>query len=118
MEVLYPIPNSRSAPPGVANIYVSTKGALPPSNQFNFLLQQSNGSSTFTGPFTPISASQIPAPHASPSYPNPTYYATAIAGPYGSSYFIGPNQDVTLLWNDGGRNCRPQTQVASFRTKR
>ena len=25
-----------------------------------------------------------------PSYPNPTYYASAIAGPYGSTYIIGP----------------------------
>ena len=118
LEVLFPIPNSRNAPPSLGNIYVSTQGALPPSNQFNFFLSQSNSSSTFTGPFTPINASQIPQPHASPGYPNPSYYASAIAGPYGSSYIIGPNQYVTLLWNDGGRNCTPHTVVATFRTKR
>ena len=118
LEVVYPIPSSRNAPSSLGNIYVATQGALPPSNQFNFFLSQSNGSSTFTGLFAPISESQIPAPHASPSYPNPSYYASAIAGPYGSSYIIGPDQYVTLLWNDGGRNCTPHTVVATFRTKR
>lgn len=117
LEVLYPIPNTRKAPPSLANIYVSTKGALPPSNQFNFFLSQSNGGSTFTGPFVGISKSQIPTPHATPSYSNPVYYASAIAGPYGSGYIIGPAQAVTLLWNDGGRNCTPHFEVTSFRTK-
>lgn len=117
LEVVYPIPGSRNAPPSLANVYVSTKGPLPGSNQFDFFLSQSNGSSTFTGPFTPINASQIPTPHAKPPYSNPTWYASAIAGPYGSSYIIGPHQSVALFWNDGGRNCTPHTQVASFRTK-
>ncbi len=117
LEVLFPIPGTRKAPPALGNIYVSTKGALPPSNQFNFYLSQSNGSSTFTGLFTAISGSQIPSPHATPSYPNPTYYASAIAGPYGSSYIIGPAQAVSLFWNDGGRNCVPHYLVATFRTK-
>ena len=101
----------------LGNIYVSTKGALPPSNQFNFFLSQSNGSSTFTGLFGTINPSQIPGPHATPSYPNPTYYASVIAGLYGSSYIIGPDQAVALFWNDGGRNCIPHFQVASFKTK-
>ena len=117
LEVVYPIPNSKKAPPALANIYVATKGSLPPSNQFDFFLSQSNGGSTFTGPFALINASQVPTPHAKPSYPNPTYYASAIAGPYGSSYIIGPNQSVVLLWNNGGANCTPHFQVASFRTK-
>ncbi|MGA8576475.1 MAG: hypothetical protein WB609_12435 [Candidatus Cybelea sp.] len=117
LEMVYPIPNSKKAPPALANIYVATKGTLPPSNQFDFFLTQSNGGSTFTGPFSPINASQVPTPHAKPSYPNPTYYASAIAGPYGSSYFIGPDQSVVLLWNNGGVNCTPHFQVASFHTK-
>lgn len=115
--MLNPIPGTRQAPSSQNNIYVSTSGALPPSNQFNFFLSQSNGNSTFTGPFAPISLSQIPTPRATPSYPHPTYYASAIAGPYGSSYIIGPRQAVSLLWNDGGRNCVPHFVVSSFRTK-
>lgn len=118
LEVLYPIPNSKNAPAGLANIYVSTKGQLPPSNEFDFLLSQSNGNSTFTGPFTGINESQIPKPHATPSYPNAVYYASAIAGPSGSSYVIGPNQAVDLFWNDGGRNCIPHFLVSTFRTKK
>ncbi|HEY6450032.1 MAG TPA: hypothetical protein VIX60_05065 [Candidatus Cybelea sp.] len=117
MEVLYPIPHSHGAPPGLPTIYVATKGALPPSNSYDFYLSQSSGAATFTGPFAQVSAAQIPTPHAKPSYSNPTYYATAIAGPYGSTYIIGPQQAVSLLWNDGGRNCSPFFVVASFHTK-
>jgi hypothetical protein len=118
LEMVYPIPNGKNAPPALGNIYIATKGGLPPSNQFDFYLVQSNGSTTYTGPFAQISESQIPTPHATPKYSNPTYYASAIAGPYGSSYLIGPNQSVSLLWNDGGRNCSPHFLVASFRTKK
>jgi hypothetical protein len=117
LEVIYPIPNTHKAPAALANIYVATKGSLPPSNSYDFYLTQSNGSSTFTGLFTPIAASNIPTPHAKPSFPNPSYYYSAIAGPYGSSYIIGPAQAVSLLWNDGGLNCTPHTLVASFRTR-
>jgi hypothetical protein len=117
LEVIYPIPGTRKAPPSLANIYVATKGQLPPSNQFDFFLSQSNGSSTFTGPFAGISKSQIPTPFKTPSFPNPVYYASAIAGPYGSSYIIGPSQAVSLLWNNGGVNCVPHFVVSNFRTK-
>lgn len=117
LEVVYPIPNSKQVTPSLGNIYVATKGALPPSNQFDFYLAQSNGSSTFTGPFATISESQIPTPHAKPTYSSPSYYASAIAGPYGSSYVIGPSQAVSLLWNNGGENCTPHSVVASFHTK-
>lgn len=117
LEVVYPIPGSRRAPSALGNIYVSTQGQLPPNNQFNFLLSQSNGSSTFTGTFTGISESQVPTPHAKPPYSNPIWYASAIAGPYGSSYIIGPNQAVSLFWNDGGRNCTPHFLVANFHTR-
>ena len=117
LEVVYPIPGTKKAPGALANIYIATKGGLPPSNQFNFFLTQSNGNSTFTGPFATVNESQIPSPHAKPKYPNPTYYASAIVGPYGSGYTIGPGQAVDLLWNDGGRNCNPHFLVASFKTK-
>jgi hypothetical protein len=113
LEVLYPIPNSRNAPSALGNVYVSTKGQLPPSNNFNFFLVQSNGNSTFTGAFAGVSASQIPTPHASPSYANPVYYASSLP----PSYIIGPSQAVSLYWNDGGTGCTPHTLVSSFRTK-
>lgn len=117
MEVLFPRPNQKNVSTGLGNVYVSTKGALPPSNQFDFFLAQSNGTSTFTGNFAPINASQLPTGSAKPTYSNPSYYATAIAGPYGTQPFLSPGQDVTLLWNDGGRNCTPHTEVSSFKTK-
>lgn len=113
LEVLYPIPNSKNAPPALGNIYVSTRGGLPPSNSFNFYLVQSNGNSTFTGNFAQINKSQIPTPHANPTYSNPVYYASSLP----PSYSIGPEQAVSLLWNDGGVNCSPHFLVASFKTK-
>lgn len=116
LEVLYPIPNTKKAKPDLLNIYVSTKGTLPPSNSFDFFLQLSTGASTYTGLFTPVSAGSIPTPHAKPSYSNPTYYASAIAGPYGSSFPIGPDVSAALLWNDGGRNCIPHFVVSAFQT--
>ncbi len=117
LEVLYPIPGSKTAPANLGNVYVSTKAALPPSNQFNFFLTQSNGNTTYTGLFSTINASQIPSPHRKPSYSNPNYYASAIAGPYGSGYVIGPAQAVNLYWNDGGTGCNPHVLVSTFRTK-
>ena len=116
LEVLYPIPGTRKAPPNLLNIYVSTKGALPPSNSYDFFLELSTGATTYTGLFAPVNYGAIPTPHAKPTYANPTYYQTAIAGPYGSSFPIGPDVSVTALWNDGGRNCIPHYQVFSFKT--
>jgi hypothetical protein len=116
MEVLYPIPGTRKAKPNLLNIYVSTKGTLPPSNSFDFFLELSTGATTYTGLFTPVSYGSIPTPHAKPTYSSPTYYGTAIAGPYGSSFPIGPDVTVTGLWNDGGRNCIPHFEVFNFKT--
>jgi hypothetical protein len=117
LEVLFPIPGTRKASPALGNVYVATKGQLPPNNSFNFFLTQSNGLSTFTGLFGGISKSQIPSPHATPSYSGAVYYASAIAGPYGSGYIIGPNQSVSLLWNIAGSGCTPHFLVTSFRTQ-
>ncbi|MBV8532136.1 MAG: hypothetical protein JO104_12545 [Candidatus Eremiobacteraeota bacterium] len=115
--MLYPIPNSHGAPANLGNVYVSTKGTLPPSNSYDFFLSQSNGASTYTSLFAPINASQIPTPHAKPTYANPVYYASAIAGPYGSGYTIGPAQAVDLFWNILGSGCTAHTLVSSFHTK-
>ncbi|MGC1380977.1 MAG: hypothetical protein WA814_08140 [Candidatus Baltobacteraceae bacterium] len=112
LQVLYPIPNSKHAPPALGNVYVSTKGQLPPSNSFNFFLVQANGAQTFTSVFFGISKSQIPSPHATPKYSNPVYYASSLP----PSYVIGPSQSVSLLWNDGGTGCSPHMLVSSFRT--
>ncbi len=116
LEVLYPIPGSKKAPPALQNVYVSTNGQLPPSNSFDFYLSQSNGAATFTSTFFGIDKSVIPTPHATPSYVHAVYYATTIAGPSGSTYIIGPDQSVTLLWNDGGTGCTPHKIVSTFTT--
>jgi hypothetical protein len=112
LEVLFPAPGSTSAPPQLNNVYVSTNNQLPSSNSFNFFLTQSNGNQTFTSQFFGINPKAIPSPHATPSYPNPVYYASSLP----VSYFIGPVQVVTLFWNDGGTGCNPHVPVSSFTT--
>lgn len=113
LQVLYPAPGAKNVSGALGNIFVSTKGNLPPNNQFNFFLSQSNGSSTFTSLFQGTSASQIPTPHATPSYSNPTYYVTSLP----ASYIIGPSQSVNIYWNDGGTGCTPHFLVSTFNTK-
>jgi hypothetical protein len=109
LEVLYPRPG-RKASPLLQNIFVSTKGTLPPNNQFNFFLVAGN-TSFFTSLFQGTSASQIPNPHATPSYPNPTYYVTTLP-----TVGLGTGQTVNIYWNDGGTGCTPHFLVSTFRT--
>lgn len=117
LEVLFPEPGARNAPPSLANIYIATKVRVPAKNEFDFFLTQSDGDSTFTGPFVRISGSEVPEPHSKPKYAHAKYYASAVSGPHGSSYLIGPNQRVKLAWNDGVMKCRPNVVVSRFRTK-
>jgi hypothetical protein len=111
VEVLYPKPGYKKAPPGLGTIFISTKGQLPPNSQYNLFLSQSNGAFSATSVFFGTSLSKIPDPHASPTYSNPTYYATSLP----SSYIIGPSQSVSVLWNIAN-GCTPRNQVSSFNT--
>ncbi len=104
-------PAGRRRPPGLGTIYVSTKGQLPAGSQYNLFLSQSNGGFTTTSIFFGTSKSQIPTPHADPSYSNPVYYATSLP----PSYIIGPAQSVSVLWNIAN-GCTPRFQVSSFTT--
>ncbi|HMF28673.1 MAG TPA: hypothetical protein VKE42_07875 [Candidatus Cybelea sp.] len=110
LEVLYPAPGKKASPL-LQNIFVSTKGTLPPNNQFNFFLVAGN-TSFFTSLFFGTSASQIPKPHAKPTYPNPTYYATSLP----PSIPLGTGQTVNIYWNDGGTGCTPHFLVSTFHT--
>jgi hypothetical protein len=111
LEVLYPRPHSRVSPL-LQNIFISTNGSLPANNQFNFFLV-AGSTSFFTSLFQGASASQIPNPHATPSYSNPTYYVTSL--PSGAP--LGTGQTVNIYWNDGGTGCSPHFLVSTFRTK-
>jgi hypothetical protein len=123
LEQLYPKPNARGVSPNVAGVVIAVSSPLPSGNMFDFQVVQSNGSVSYTsntnggpvyGPgsgFYSISASQIPNPHATPTYPNPVYYATSFTIP------IGPLQTVNLYWNDAGTQCTPNVVVGSFSTK-
>ncbi len=108
LEVLYPIPNTRKAPPALANIYVSTKGQLAAQQSVRLLFGAvERGDHVHRALYADQQVADSSNPHATPSYSNPCYYASAIAGPYGSSYVIGPDQSVSLLWNNGGRELHP-----------
>lgn len=115
VEVLYPKPGSRNAPSSLSTIFVSTKGQLPPNSQYNLALAVSNGS-VFgnvigTSIFFGTSKSKVPTPHATPSYPNATYYATSL----GPSIILGPHNSVSVLWSIAN-GCTPRFQISSFKT--
>ena len=112
LQVLYPIPSSSNAPATLSNIYVSTKGTLPPNNLYNLYLVGSNGGSTFTSQFFGVNPSKIPTPHATPSYSNPTYYATSLP----PSFPVSPSTTYNIYWNDGGTGCTPHVLVSTFTT--
>jgi hypothetical protein len=115
VEVLYPKPGSKNAPPSLSTIFISTKGQLPPNNQYNLALAVSSGSPfgnlLGTSIFFGTSKSKVPTPHANPTYPNPTYYATSL----GPSVIIGPHISVSVLWSIAN-NCTPRFQISSFKT--
>jgi hypothetical protein len=126
MEVLYPKPNAAAIPPGVSAVYVAFNNSLSAGNQYDLRTVDSTGTFRYTvnasgqpvtgagSGFTPVSASQIPAPHANPTYPNPVYYVTYFQANYGP---IGPLTTVNMYWNDYGTNCTPNVIVSSFSTK-
>ena len=122
LEVLYPRPGAGAVNPAVGGVVVAFSNPLPVGNQYDLQAVQSNGSVQLTvnnqgqpvasagSGFYGISASQIPNPHATPSYPNAIYYATNFSTP------IGPIQTVALMWNDAGTGCTPVDTVATFTT--
>jgi hypothetical protein len=122
LEVLYPKPGAKNVSPSVSAAYVATSAALPAGNQYDFQVVQSNGVVQYTvnrlgqpsnGPgsgFFSVNAASIPSPHAKPSYPNGTYYATIF------QYRIGLHQGVTLRWNVAGTGCAVDVTVSRFAT--
>lgn len=111
LQVLYPKPGAQRVNPNITAMYVATNGALVSGNSYNFFLNTTSALAyPYTGNFTQVSASQIPLPHAAPSFSNPVYYATPLAQP------IGPLQGVQVFWNDGGTGCTPNVIVSTFAT--
>ncbi|MBV8332854.1 MAG: hypothetical protein JO029_09900 [Candidatus Eremiobacteraeota bacterium] len=124
MEVLYPKPNAPKVPPTAQVFYVAVSQALPSGNQYDFWVVPSTGSPQYSvnqngqpvinqpgSGFFSVNASQIPFPHANPTFSNPQYYATGVPYP------IGPLTTVNLVWNDYGTGCNPNVIVSSFSTK-
>lgn len=117
-QVLFPKPKTKSAPPFLNALYVSTKTALPKGNEFAFKVTQGGGKSVLSQPFIRVDKSQIPRPHATPKYANPKYYASSVLGAYGSSFVIGWDQRVKLLWDNRAKKCTPDFVVSTFKTKK
>jgi hypothetical protein len=123
LEVLYPRPGGRRVNPAVTTVYLSTQKPFQSGNSYDFIASLSNNTSEPTvnnagqpvsGPgsgFYPVTAAQIPNPHANPTYKNPIYWATNFN--YGA---IGPSLTVQLLWNDYGTNCNPNNVMSTFTT--
>lgn len=121
MEMLYPIPGATNVNPNTFAIYASTSSPLPGNNQFDLALAQSNGTNQISGAtpsspslnlgFSQVSASQIPTPHAKPTYKNATYYVTYFP------FAIGASQFATIYWNDAGTGCTPNVILGTFTTQ-
>jgi hypothetical protein len=111
VEVLYPEPGATNVPPGIGTLFISTKGQLPPGNQYNLALSLGPSALLGTSVFFGTNASKIPTPHATPSYSSPTYYATTL----GPSTIIGPNVAVSVLWSIANA-CTPRDAISSFTT--
>jgi hypothetical protein len=118
LEVLYPKPKSRDAPPSLTAIWVSTKTKMPTSNGWDFDMVEPTRSG-FSGYFFQGYKSQIPNPHATPRYSHPFYYYSSTTDPYGSRFRIGRDESVALLWNDTfyHRQCEPNFVVSTFTSR-
>ena len=113
LEVLYPRPNAQRAPDGLTQIFVATNGAINGGN-YNFALNafpnQFPYGANATSPFGSTTSGSIPSPHATPSYPNASYYVTQLQLP------PGPRNTVQLYWNNLGSACTPNIIVSTFTT--
>jgi len=79
LEVLFPVPNSKNAPPGIANIYVLYKGSVAAEHQFDFLLSDRTVDRRSRDVHR---HQQVAAPPGfkKPTYSNPVYYRFAHCG--------------------------------------
>lgn len=111
--VVYPKNGANKVPANVAGIFIATKGPLASGSLYSTFLLLSNGNQGNTAPFVQVQESKIPTPHATPSYANPTYYVS----PFYSGQYVGPNQTVNVLWNNGGTYCNPNVIISKFHTK-
>jgi hypothetical protein len=109
LTVLYPKPNAKDVSPSVRGVWVATSQLFPTGNQYDLVVQQTNGYQQNTGKFHKR-VSPIPTPHASV----PPGYIVYAAGFF---YGIGSHQTVNLYWNNPATNCSPNVVVSSFTTK-
>jgi hypothetical protein len=105
---VYPIPGAANVPDSTQFVYVASSVALG-SQYLNAI--QSNGGSTQIGTgFSQVPLSQIPTPHANPSFANPIYYATGVGS-------LSSETTLTMfLTNQAIPNCVP-LQYLTFTTQ-
>ncbi len=110
VQLIYPIPGATGVPDSPQQI-VFAVGTPLPSVWDAYLAPSSSGNNGgYTAGLQTITASQIPSPHATPSFANPVYQSVTLGGslapPTGATWYV---------WiNDTGGNCAPLGPLGSF----
>ena len=110
-QLLFPNPAGTPAPNTIPQIVIAVSSPLP-NNEFNLYLTY-NGGSAYTGNYLgQITAGQLPAGSATPSFANPIYEAVnLISNLNGASTY-------SVAINDTFSNCTPQNiPNATFHTQ-
>lgn len=115
VQMVYPIPGATGVPDNPQQIVFAVASPLPSS--WNVFLNSTNSyaATAYSGytaaGFETISASQVPAPSATPSISNPVYQSVTLISGF-------PADATRYVWvNNGATSCTPLGPVGSFTTQ-
>ena len=110
VQLIYPIPGATGVPDAPQQIVFAVGTALS-SNWDAYIAPNSNGNNGgYTNTLQTITASQIPSPHATPSFANPVYQSVTL-----SASLAPPTGTTWYVWlNNLAGNCTPLGPLGSF----
>ena len=99
----FPKNGAAKAPAGLTSVYIVSSVNYLNNGNYNSAIQPPNGLPYYYGnSWAQIPESQVPKPHASPGFSNPTWYSSYIGGlQSGSTYVVGFNV-VNQICNPAG----------------
>ncbi len=102
VQLLYPIPSATAVPDSPQQIVIGASSALPVNGNSAWdVVLDSNTQTVFGNAFATISASQVPQPSATPSFPNAVYQSSTLPGP------LSAMTAYTVYLNDSNSFCVP-----------
>lgn len=107
--LVYPAPNSTAIPDAFGQIVVGSAPALPSS--WNVVVVTALSPSGVPGGKLTAAATPIPAPTATPGFPNAVYQSSSFSG------LTFPGEVVSAYLNDTASNCFPDGPIGSFTTQ-